>query len=36
MLQATSLLSTDSEPVQQKSFNELVHWAIVGIYVGNL
>jgi hypothetical protein len=35
MLQATSLLSTDSEPVQQKSFNELVHWAI-GIYVGNL
>ena len=28
MLQATSLLSTDSEAVQQESFNDLIHWAI--------
>jgi polysaccharide biosynthesis transport protein len=28
MLQAISLPSTDSEAVQQKSFNELVHWTI--------
>jgi hypothetical protein len=33
MLQATSPLPTDFEAVQQKSFNESVHWAI-GIVPG--